>query len=151
MPQRTEEQIGDIPVPPFVEETVEVEQGIPLEHLHKRTVVPLIQEHFLKNVQVIHRKLFPEHFDEREIPDAVSSLRGAAHAAPAPVNEYLASIEHVSSSSSAARSAPTSTDGIIEQLTNMCELIEKRTEEIAMLAKRCAEGPPAKSHQPDGL
>ena len=33
--------------------------------------------------------------------DAVSSLRGAAHAAPAPVTEYLASI-HVSSSSSAA-------------------------------------------------
>ena len=75
VPQRTEEQIGDIPVPPCVEETVEVEQGIPLEHLQQRTVVPLIQEHFLKNVQVIHRKLFPEHFDERDTGRGVALTR----------------------------------------------------------------------------
>ena len=67
--------------------------------------MPQIQEQIIENVQVIPRELFPEHFDEREIPDAVSPSRGAAHAAPAPVNEFLASIE---------------------QPTNMCERIEKK-------------------------
>ena len=66
-------------------------------------------------------------------PSAFS--RGAAHAALALVNEFLASvIENVSSSSSAAHAAP-STDGIIEQF------IEKETEKIAMFAKGCAQGP----------
>ena len=67
---------------------------------------------------------------------------------PAPV------IEFVPSSSSAARAAPTRNDRIDEQLTNILgsykkiffplasqmESIEKETEKIALLAKRCAEG-----------
>ena len=115
VPERIEEQAGDIPVPPIVEETVEM-------------------------VQMIPQELFPERVDERivdfpvpvivgEIPDGVSSSRGVAHAAPAPVNEFLASvIEYVSSSSSAAHAAPTSTDSIFEQVTHICERIEKETE-----------------------
>ena len=58
------------------------------------------------------------------------------------VVEYLAPvIECGSSSSSAAHAARTRSENIIEQLTNMCERIEKRTEEVAMLAKCCAERP----------
>ena len=60
--------------------------------------------------------------------------------ASAPVVEYFAPvIECGSSSSSAAQAARTSTDDIDEQLTNMFERIERRTEEIAMLTKRYVE------------
>ena len=95
-PERIEEQVGDIPVPPFV----------------------------------IPRELFTEHFDERivdfpvpptvrEAPD-VTSAPDAVHAASAPVVESLAPvIECGSSSSSAAHAAPTSTDGIFEQLEHV--------------------------------
>ena len=45
VPERNEEQIGDIPVPPFVDETVEVVvQVIPHERVHPRELFP---EHFV--------------------------------------------------------------------------------------------------------
>ena len=60
-PERTEEQIGDIPVPPFVEETVEEVQVMLHDRLQERTVAPQIQDQIFENVQVIPRELFPEH------------------------------------------------------------------------------------------
>ena len=84
----------------------------------------------------------------RDTPEVVSSSHDATNAAPAPVNEFLASvIEYVSSSSSAAHAAPTSAVGIVE----MCERIEKETEKVTLRTKRYMEEPPkAKSYQPDG-
>ena len=87
------------------------------------------------------------------VVEHVTPAPDAVRAASAPVVQYFGpGIESGSSSSSAAHAAATRTDDIIEQLTNMCEHIEKRTEEVAMLAKRCAEGPlPPSLNQPDGL
>ena len=98
MLERNGKPIRKIPVPPIVEEIVEVVQVI----LHEqRTVEPQIQEQIVGNVQVLPRALLPERVDERivefpvppmakEIPEVVRSSHCAAHAAPTPVNECVA-------------------------------------------------------------
>ena len=76
----------------------------------------------------------------RDILEVESSSDDAADAASAAVIEYLA-IECGSSLSSAACAAPASAYGFIEQLTSMCQRIEKETWKIAMFTQRCAEEP----------
>ena len=69
VPERIE---GDIPVPPFVDETVEVVQVIPHEHLHPRELIP---EHF--NVRIVDLPVPPI---VREIPEVMNPSHPAAHA-----------------------------------------------------------------------
>ena len=53
VPERNGVQIRKIPVPPIVEQIVEVVQVVLHEHLQQRTVEPQIQEQIVGNIQAI--------------------------------------------------------------------------------------------------
>ena len=96
----------------------------------------MIQEQIIEKVQVIPRELFPEHLNERDTGCGVALTRRCPLGLSNRVCVFL-----IFRCPCSTYQHPRHYGAVHEHVRT----IEKRTEEIAMLAKRCAEGPPPPS------
>ena len=156
--ERIEEPNKNTPLPhnissaapaPVIED-ISPEPGVPtvpaIEH-----VAPAPEIWYVASVQPVtlfSEQTFEQIFDlpfpsiGRDIPEVVSSSHDAAHAASAPVDEHLAPVtECGSSASSAAHAAPTSTCGLLEQITSIPRALGNRLKRL-----RCLPNVTWKSH-----
>ena len=87
--ERIEKQIGDIPVPPFVEDTVEVVQSIPQERLQQHTVdqEQIIAEETTLNIASF--QLVQEQVKVQENPEVQTIERIHKQIVPARIEEQI--------------------------------------------------------------